>query len=692
MAALAAVAFGPARLAAATQLTLDLFPGWGWVVKSGDWMPVRAEIHAGPETPAGQGRVEVGQQQTDCRAAISVAWAGETHLVRELLVPMGSGGSWDLTAELWAAGARRPIAEARGSFRIWPPQTRLVAGIGAPIPGFRSGLVEGEGPDPYAVIMVEPGQLPRQALAWESVQAARLPSASALALDPEQVTALAEWLLAGGQLLVESGPGGAGLRPVLAAAGLPAVALAAEGERVAELVIERADGERLAEGGGWVYPPPDPGPDAHEGEIRLRVGAGPWQGLWTEHRVGLGMLRVWRAVPERWLADGERAAWSACAGLSATEPEEEEGSGDGVRETGGDPAWVIQAALAHGRGQRVRVAFVAGIAAAYVLLIGFFDYHLVRRLRRPVLTWVTFPLWTAAVVGLAFALGYRLHSGVPTAYGVTLMCGLDPEGERADITSYYLCDPQWSSRYRLEGPGLLRPAQVDVAAGWQASRAWIGAAAGGGTAWEGRLERWNRRLFLDRALGHAPLPLHARWQGTGAESLEIDVDVGWYLFELVVVRGEELWKLPIETAAPGARTELLADLSLPASEWFRAHLEGWSEISQRMARERSWGNRSGTEPLPGLEIGRAVVRSWFAGIQTTGWNAAPMTALETAWRRGDVLVLAVLEAAGRTRALGSFAWADAAGRQLPVEEVLVCAVALPGRAGTAAGAPGAVRQ
>jgi len=89
-----------------------------------------------------------------------------------------------------------------------------------------------------------------------------------------------------------------------------------------------------------------------------------------------------------------------------------------------------------GRGSReVGVGWLLLIIIAYLLVVGPVDYHLVREIGRPVLTWVTFPLFVAVFSGISYWKAYRLKAG-PMQLRQISVVDISPVSESQSIRTW----------------------------------------------------------------------------------------------------------------------------------------------------------------------------------------------------------------------------------------------------------------
>jgi hypothetical protein len=80
--------------------------------------------------------------------------------------------------------------------------------------------------------------------------------------------------------------------------------------------------------------------------------------------------------------------------------------------------------------RKLPIGSLLALLAVYLVVIGPFDRWLVRRLRKPMLTWVTFPAYVAVFSLLLYAIGFHLRAG-KTEWNELHLVDLHPLGTNA---------------------------------------------------------------------------------------------------------------------------------------------------------------------------------------------------------------------------------------------------------------------
>jgi len=104
--------------------------------------------------------------------------------------------------------------------------------------------------------------------------------------------------------------------------------------------------------------------------------------------------------------------------------------------------------------RRLPVGALLWLLVAYLAVIGPLDRFWLKRLRREMLTWITFPLYVAGFSALIYLIGYKLRAG-QTEWNEMHVVDVTPigSGERADLRgrTYFSAYAPANARYQVRG-------------------------------------------------------------------------------------------------------------------------------------------------------------------------------------------------------------------------------------------------
>ncbi|MFM7818999.1 MAG: hypothetical protein ACKPGI_18795 [Verrucomicrobiota bacterium] len=295
-------------------------------------------------------------------------------------------------------------------------------------PSLPEGIVGEVELDQPRVVRLRVEMFPDSALALESLSSIYVSPSKASALRERQVASLLQWVACGGQLVVGlDRPGDLASLPWLRTVGVPepqGVGVLTESEMVRWLNGEswnpgfalRSHSGKVAtlEDRGAV----DPGAIGWAEPIqflRFRTGRAeegfglgtPWMEV---RRWGRGQVLVLGFNPEREPVRSWNQRPRFWAHLCGIPPANRSGTPPDERVlTGLD---VLLADLVDTRQVRkVPILFLLALLVVYLALVGPGDRWLLVRIGRPMLTWLSFPIYVLLFSGLIYLIGYRLRSG-----------------------------------------------------------------------------------------------------------------------------------------------------------------------------------------------------------------------------------------------------------------------------------------
>ena len=406
--------------------------GFNGYAKVDTWLPVRVALSS---VVAVEGEVViVSEEATGMRYATPVALTPGVRRDLTLYAPPGSNA---VRVDFVSMG--RVLASAQPALRLLSRQDRVVVVLGDPPDGFNFLTAL---PTPFDgrsyVAHITLDQLPDRSAALASIDAVVLSNADTAAFSGAQHAALRAWLVDGGHLIINGGPGAA-----LTLAGLADVAPA---RASSALIATALDG--LLD-----FARPDalsPLADADRGDLLaqatvLSPAAPDAQTLAASRDTPLMMRReLGRGLVDQLAFDATLAPARDWAGRTAVFGSILGGRvdlpnalgairRDARRDTRDDyPALVAARALPGAALPAFWV--VAGFLVLYVLCLGPLNFMVLRRLRRPELAWISIPVLVTAFTVLGLATGFRLRGNEPQIHRLSVVLGdarLDETGRAA---------------------------------------------------------------------------------------------------------------------------------------------------------------------------------------------------------------------------------------------------------------------
>lgn len=400
---------------------LSVEAGFNSYARVDAWLPVRVTLSS---AVAVEGElVVVSEEATDMRYATPVALTPGARRDLILYAPPDSNA---VRVDFVSAG--RVLASAQPALRFLSRQDRVVVVLGDPPDGFNFLAAL---PTPFDgrsyVAQITLDRLPDRSAALASVDAVVLSNVDTAALSGAQHAALRAWLVSGGHLIVNGGPGAA-----LTLGGLADVAPA----RVSSaLIATPLDG--LLD-----FARPDalsPLADADSGDllaqaVALSPAAPDAQTLAASRDTPLIMRReLGRGLIDQLAFDATLAPVRDWAGRTALFGSILGGRVDlpnalGVirhdpQRDSRDDYPVLVAARALPGVALPSFWVVAGFLVLYVVCLGPLNFMVLRRLRRPELAWISIPVLVMGFTVLGLATGFRLQGNEPQVHRLSVVLG-----------------------------------------------------------------------------------------------------------------------------------------------------------------------------------------------------------------------------------------------------------------------------
>lgn len=643
-------------------LQFDCFPGYeAKMGRAGAWYPVGFELFN--DGPSFSGFIEIEADGPGAVERIPIELPTNTRK-RLTTARFGSAvGSWSVMARLVGPGGKVLADTPRTPIRLVETEAALLGALpgifaGMPtMPETHANRVEGI---PQA-LRLDPAFFPDNPIELEALGAIYLSTGKALELKEPQAAALLAWMNRGGRLIVAIDQAGDFNALPWLRAQLPGVpggqTNAAVGREIESWA--RSGPDLPIDGLSPTLPnAPLQLPDNTPGTRRRGANPSvrrenvydlaPSGTAFTHASLPLWQLRPRDGAP---VAPGKGATWALRASrgrgqlvLLAFDPEHEPfrsaacrpwfwarmagadketvgGEGRPVRVLGSVESALVSL-VETTQVRKLPLGLLLALLVAYLAVIGPFDYWWLRRIRRPMLTWVTFPAYVVLFSGLIYFIGFKLRSG-QTEWNEMHLVDVLPQGSGANselrgwsVGSLY--SPQ-NRDYRLE------VAAANAAVRPVFSSVWHGHAENVRLAVQHQEGKASAQLFVPvwtsqsvffDWVDYASTPIGAGWSSSVAP-LQIAVTnqsdsvvEDWWL----VYRGRIY---PIKKrVSPGQSAALFTAEAAgsPLLEWLAPQAQAFVQVSQQSGNVFASGS-----PVHLLEPGSAAVAASFArGLSLSG--------------------------------------------------------------------------
>jgi hypothetical protein len=282
----------------------------------------------------------------------------------------------------------------------------------------------------------------------------------------------------------------------------------------------------------------------------------------------------------------------------------------------------------------------------YLIVIGPLDQYWLKKIRRPMLTWITFPCYVVAFSLVIYLIGYKLRAGESEMNELHVIDVL-AQGDRAELRgrSYASIYAPANQRYRVI-------ANQKYAAFRSAFSGMYGGSQSGGkteVVQEGDSFKadifvpvWTSQLFVnDWAMASSPAPLAATVSGTASGwrvRLENHTDTKLTSSQLVI--GE--WLIPLgEVPANDAKTfNVSAERGKNLRQFVLDHGRRFQTAVQ--SRQYAFGSssRGWIDDLPNSSVAASFISEFTDGNYGGGFQVPPGLDLTTVVDRGNAVVLA----------------------------------------------------
>lgn len=473
----------------------DVFLGYDACVPEASWFPVVCEIEN--KGPLFSGVIEVsgGGNNEKTRRVLPIELP--TGTTKRVTMPVffdgGYGAGWTVRL-LDPKGRVRAEQQNLRARRQVKTESVLLGSIsrnGVWTPPFQKLMVRQEEMAPAAARIL-PTLLPDNPVLLSGLDALYLNSERATDLRQGQMEAIERWTRTGGHLIVAveavSDVNSSPWLRALVPARLTGVATVQGHPEMQQwirssLAHDRLDVTRSSTSDIWVATPTDDRPFADQADDRefeaanLQVAVGEALGgrvlvavggipLIVQRVHGLGRVTVLMFSPER----EPFKSWKSLPALWS-------------RLTEVPPRWYVStdqqnygrwaadgifgAMIDSRQIRKLPVGWLLLLLAAYLVVIGPFDRWWLRKVGKPMLTWITFPLYVALFSGMIYFIGYKLRAG-EREWNELHVVDVYSNGGRAELRgrTYGSLYSPVNETYRLRAPQKLAVFRGEAGNAW----------------------------------------------------------------------------------------------------------------------------------------------------------------------------------------------------------------------------------
>jgi hypothetical protein len=630
------------------EMQFDVFLGYDGAVREATWFPIVCEIrNDGPAfngtieaTPGGYGK---GQSQ---KLVVELP----TGTLKRVVIPAFATGRYPTLWDVRLLDERGKVRQEQVALR---PQRQIgseIKLIGS-LPRTASGAatlqpIKRNQPDMQpAAARFQPPIFPDNPLVLEGLDALYLNSEVVASLRASQVNAILAWMNAGGHLIVaieqpSDVSGSPWLRGVLPVEPKEVVEVGSHpeihewlrtGESVTNyppgfvrrgagaradrnlpptVLVESAFGDLPVDSAFEIAELRVARGEVREGRVVLAVGDTPL--IITANR-GLGRVTALLFSPERepfksWR--GLATFWTRLAEVPAALY----ASTDYYPGYGHSADGIFGAMLDSRQVHKLPVGWLLVLLLVYLIVIGPFDRFWLKRINRPMLTWITFPCYVVFFSGLIYFIGYKLRSGDSECNELHLVDVLR-NGERAELrgrtyTSIY--SPS-NARYPMQSAlkyATLRGEYMTTGGGQTAEKAEI-VQTGDNFKAQVFVPVWTSQLYVNDWWHSGALPLVASLERDGEDwqlSLQNQSPQAVTTAQLLV--GENLFPVGAVAAGQSKVIKVKAADGVPLRDFLRNH--GANYYSTVQERQYAFGRRRGGQ-IDDLPVG-SVVASFLSQL------------------------------------------------------------------------------
>jgi hypothetical protein len=442
-------------------MQFDVFLGYDGVVPEGSWFPVICEIKN--DGPNFVGVVEISGGQFNAGQTRRLVVELPTGTLKRIDIPVFSSAryqsSWDvrLLDERGKVRAEqmgvRPKREAAAGTVLIGALPRTATGV----PELRSTVAQNTEFQPVAV-RLQTTLVPDNPLVFEGLDAIYLNSEKAADLGPHQVEALLSWLNAGGHLIVAvenlTDVNGVAWLHKIVPCDLADTRTVTDHSELQSWVHAgtqahankpaRRRGSRPSDSYGNPYSDLAPDPAFERSDILVATGslrdcetevsAGNTP-LMLVSRQGRGRVTTLLFSPEREpFHSWKNLSWF-WARAAEVPPELFQANNNNYNRGGWSIDGVFGAMIDSKQVRKLPVYYLLLLLIVYLVVIGPLDQLWLKRIRRPMLTWITFPCYVVIFSLLIYFIGYRLRAG-ETEWNELHLVDVMQKGDGAELRGH----------------------------------------------------------------------------------------------------------------------------------------------------------------------------------------------------------------------------------------------------------------
>lgn len=655
------------------DLQFDVFLGYDGTVREASWFPIVCEIRNNDApfagvievTPSGPGR---GQSE---RMMVELP----TGTLKRVVIPAFANSRYQTLWDVRLLDERGRVRSEQVALRPqrqigW--EVRLVGSLPRTASGNASLLpIKRNQPDAQpAAVRFQPSIFPDNPLVLEGLDVLYLNSEVAANLRASQVNALLAWMNAGGHLVVAieqisdvtASPWLRGVLPVEPkdiitvkihpevdawvrtgmavtnygsrtpppagqSSGIPPTTLVESLVSDADTTFETSD-IRVVTG------------PVRDGHVQLAAGEYPL--IVTANR-GLGRATALMFSPEREPFKSWKhltAFWTKLAEVPGSLYSSTDYSGGYGYSADG----IFGAMIDSRQINKLPVGWLLLLLLVYLLVIGPLDRFWLKRINRPMLTWITFPCYVVFFSGLIYFIGYKLRAG-DSEYNEIHVVDVLRSGDRAELRgrTYASIYSPSNARYPMEGTtkyATLRGEFMGMGGGQNAGRAEI-VFAGDNFKANVFVPVWTSQLFVNDWWHSEAMPFAVTlkragegWEVTARNQSGQTVSNAW-----LVVDGKTF--AVGEIAVGQTRTAQLARADgTSLHEFVQQHGAGFQSVVQE--RQSTFGRRGGgrIDDLPGASIAASFLGGFTASQGGMSFVLPPGLDLSGVIDQGQAVFLA----------------------------------------------------
>ena len=682
---------GALRAPAAVQF--DVFAGYGpganqGVARRSAWFPVVFEV--ANDGPTFRGEVELEQESGQTRLMALELPSGTR---KRFTIPVYSSGqmSKQLHARLRDESGRVRAEALQLALRTVDSRSVLLGALSRTRPGLPVFPPPPNQQSPITLLVapMQPALFPDHPMALEGLTTIYVHSSQAMELKAPQAEALLAWTRGGGRLIVAVDQPGeleaapwlrdflpcklSGLAPSTNQAalqdwlvskpasfmweGLPESSLSQSAKNKGNVPLPDNPYAALAPDPAFVAQPMDAaGLTLRDGRVVAGQASRPWVVAAGRGRGEVVVLafnpevepfRSWKNRDWFWARLSDAPARALVGGVSAPLP--------GLFVDG-----VFGSLIDSRQIRKLPVPWLLALLAAYLIVIGPLDYYWLKKIKRQMLTWITFPCYVAIFSVLIYLIGYKLRAG-ESEWNEFHLVDILPGAETATLRgrAYASVYSPVNAAYPVQGPesfSVMRGEQSREGSE-ELSRSRLEQTGGG---FKGRVTApvWTSQLYESDWLQTGPAPLRASilphaegWEVRVGNAERRRMSAGW-----LVIDGR-IFDLGVMTS--GATNLLRTGGGIPLYSWVRSRIDFLSQAVR--SRQSQWGGQAKAIPPDPFETGTVtsfatlLLKPEAASQNAYSFFSAPAYFdLSAQVERGDAVLLAALPGQSLTTPINQF--------------------------------------